>query len=596
MGVARVACACTLRVELYDAQDGAEARIRAEQEKRLARAAKNVKAGDEGGALVTLDAEGRKLGDEAPSRTRPSFVLLDLAPSKWAVKRNSFRKADEFTATFPLGLLPVPPAAVRAVTCVVKLRAITADEWAQGTRLAAGSGGAEDDPDFVGLALAIEDKVGHGAPPSFSLNFVDYVGLLSAKKVRPGLEFDETLPVSDAVAKFLEGTAAEGLRVVWIDGAPEPAFGRARPLLHKRKKATSKSTRPAQSKESMLDAITHACDNIGAVARVVGARIEIAYAGTMYEGRTENKAPRETLLVTAAIEDLTAKHELLGQKTRAVQVVSYDPDTQRQHTARWPPGAGAAKAETADAGKLSGPKVVAANVGVPGFTELDESIDLVPVAPVADPKFLPEVAQSLFLERQRQRVLYALSTTSPWADPSNPDDEGGRLLHLHAGDQVTFAVGPVRVGEGALRPLRAVLGALTEAEAAAELVDAGVAEQVAAKVARAVAATPKVDVFRVDDVEIDSGDDGRVKIKIGLVTYTVIVSDLQALAYGDAGGGDATEALKGATSDKSRPKADVRAMGAEARRKVRAAGLPPAEEVAHLRAVDELERDAMKGR
>lgn len=608
-GVARVACSCTLRVEVYDRLDGAESRLAAEQDKRLAKATKNAAALDKGESLVPLDDQGRKLGQEQPSRARPSLVLLDLAPMRWTLVRNSFRKADTFKARFPLAVLPVHPSAIRAVTCVVRLRAMTAAEWSDGIQLGRlGPSGAprsrpsvgagDEGADFVGIAKTIDDEVSGDKIPSFELDFVDYVGLLGSKKVRPGLEFDESIPISESITKFLLGSPAEGIRVVWVDQAPEPDFGRYRPRMTKRKAGASKSARPATPKENYLDAISHACGMLGVVPRIVGPRLVLAFGGTMYEGRASD-VPRDTLLATNLVESLKAKHDLLGAKTRPIQVVSYDVDTQQNHTARWPPASGKNQALSSGAdGKLPLVPTVAGNVGIPGFTQLDESIEMVPVAPVSDPSILPRVAESLFLEKQRQRVHYTLTTHSPWADPGAPDAEGGRLLHLQAGDAMTFGVGAITAGAGgrSLAGLRAVAGELDEAGVLAELKASGVPADVAEKVAAAIASTPKTDRFRVDTLEVTGAEGGDVELQIGLVTYTAIVSDLQGLAYGQASGGDAADALKSAAADKSIPKADVRATAVEARKRVRALGLPPGDEAAHLGGIDGLERAALKGK
>ncbi|HEU4411191.1 MAG TPA: hypothetical protein VFS43_38415 [Polyangiaceae bacterium] len=604
MSVARVVAACTLRVEVYDALDNADERLRAEAEARLKTASANEAARAEGKAPATLDPAGRKLGDEQPKRSRPAFVLPNVEPVQWRLLRNSFRKADEFDCTVPLALLPVHPSALRAVTCVVRLAAVGPADWAagvgRGERAPGGGlrsqplvGAGDEGADFVGVCYDVDEQVSVAKVPSCKLRFRDYVGILATKKVRPGLEFDEGVPVSESVAKFLVGSPAEGLKVVWVDPGPEPDFGQYRPGLHKKKKGKA-SKRPAPSKESYLDAIAHACFLVGVVPRVVGPRLELAFAGTMYEGRDKAGELKATILVTNVVEDLKAKHALVGQKTHAVQVVSFDPDTNRQHTARWPPAAGANKALTSEAGALPGVPSVAANVGLPGFDQLDESVLLVPVAPVQDPALLPKVAESIFLERTRQRVHYTLLTHSPYADPRSPDDEGGALLHLQAGDNVKFGVGTVEAGAGgrSLAGVRALAGELTEAGARAELAAAGVAPDVAQKVASALASTPRTDRFRVDELEVSGGAGQDAELRIGLVTYTVIVSDLQAKAYGEAPP-DVVMALSDPETAPKGTRAEKKRAFQDARKKLRSAGLPPADEAAELRKVDRLEREAL---
>ncbi len=608
--VARIGCSVTLRIEFWEALGGASERLRKEADVRLATAGKNATALETGSPLALLDEEGRKLGQEQPSKSRPVIVLTDAQPIRWTLTRNTFRKADTFKARFPLSLLPVPPSAVRSATCVVRVQNVGPDAWEAGIRGGArGPGGAllsqpttgasDENASFVGVAVELAGEVVEKRVPSFELSFQDYVGLLASKKVRPGLEFDESIPVSESVAAFLKGSPAEGLAVVWADPADEPDFGRYRPKLHKTKKTKAKtSKRPAQSKESYLDAIAHACSLVGVVPRVIGPRIELAFAGTMYEGRTETRKVQEALLVTSVVESLSCKHALLGAKTRPIQVVSFDPDTHEQHTARWPPAAGKNAPASSSDGAVPAVPFVAANVGIPGFEQLDEAIELVPVAPVSDPTILPRMAEAIFLEKNRQRVKYELTTHSPWANPDAPDNLAGDLLSLQAGDVVTFGVGTITAGAGG-RPLagvRALVGELDEAGVRAELALSGVAPDVAEKVARAIASTPKTDVFRVDELEISAAEGEPPALRIGLVTYTAIVLDQQTAARAPAA--PAEVPAKAAPAARAAPTREAtKAVVQEARREVRAEStLAPEKEAALLRQLDQLEREALEGK
>jgi hypothetical protein len=606
---ARVACSVTLRAEFWQALGGPEDRLREESGTRLRTAEKNSASLETGAPLALLDEEGRALGQEQPSRARPVVVLTDVPPLRWALLKNTFRKADTFKARFPLALLPVHPSAIRSVTCVVRLRAMSADAWTRGiVGGERGPGGAlvsqpttgasDEDADFVGVAIDVTSEVTDKRVPTFELSFQDYVGLLGTKKVRPGLEFDESIPVSESIAQFLVGSPAEGLRVVWVDAADEPDFGRYRPKLHKVKKTAAKtSTRPAQSKENYLDAISHACSLLGVVPRIIGPRLELAFAGTMYEGRSETRKVHEALLMTNVVRSLTCKHALLGAKTRPIQVVSFDPDTHRQHTARWPPASGQNAALSASKGPLPKLPFVAANVGIPGFEQLDEAIELVPVAPVSDPSILPRMAEAVFLEKNRQRVRYELTTDSPWADPNAPDALGGNLLRLQAGDVVTFGVGTVTAGAGgrALAGVRALCGELDEAGARAELEASGVAPDVAEKVARAIVGTPKTDVFRVDELEVSSSDGEAATLRIALVTYTTIVLDAQTRAKAPAGGPPAAAQAVATGLAGAKTRDEVRTVAQAARTSVQTEStLPPEQEAALLRQMDALEREALK--
>lgn len=612
--VVRIGCSVSLRAELWDALSGADERIRAEEEKRLAAAGKNAAALPRGDDAVPLDAQERALGQEQPKATPTSIVLPDLVPMRWHLQRHSFRKGDEFKARFPLSALPVHPSALRVLTCSVRLEAIAPGAWEAGiVRGERGPGGAlrsqpttgpgDDEADFVGVALSYEAEVTHGAVPSFELPFHDYIGLLSTKKVRPGLEFDESIPISESVAKFLLGSPAEGLTVEWVDADDEPDFGRYRPQLTKRKKKTSsksKSSRPAQSKESYLDAIAHACDMLGVVPRIVGARLELGFARTIYEGRetAQTRAARPTILVSSVVESIKAKHTLLGAKTRAIQVVSFDPDSNQQHTARWPPAAGKNTALSSTTGVLPGVPMVAANVGIAGFEQLDEAIELVPVAPVADPSILPRLAESIFLEKNRQRVQYTLVTHCPWVDPTTPDAVGGALLRLRAGTEVGFGVGAITAGAGgrSMQGVRALTGELDEAGARLELEASGVKHDVAIALAAAIARTPKTDVFRVDELEVQGAEGEPAELRVGLVTYTTIVLDLQAKAGAPAGGAPAIVAAIGPKLSEAETRAKTHAQAVDARTKTRDLGLPPDEEEAQMKQIDELERAALKGK
>lgn len=526
MSVVRVACGVTLRIELYDELDGPEGRKAAEAV-NLALAVANATRVKQGQAEQPLNVDPCAYVEESgASRTRPFFVLADLAPLSWSVSYNSFRRADEFECVLPLAVLPVPPEAIRVITCEVVIRQLSAEEWEAGVA----RGGAvprladhRDEVDFAGICSSESISVGESDLPTVKLPFRDYLGLLAQKKVPAGVTMDQDVKLSEAIRKLLVGTPAEGLCVRWVDQAAEPTAGQHLPKAQK--KAGKNAKKPTGGQQSYLEAITEEASRLGCVARLRVTTIELSNAGPLYEGRLSTS--KAALLVGQVVESIEAEHQLVGVKSQSVQVVGYNPDTGDSYTARWPPDPKGQKASVVEPGKPPRLPPVAANLGLPGYEQLDESVLLIPWGPVASKERLREVAQMIFLERTRQRVKYTVKTHAPWSNPLDPDAQGGNLLRLRAGDTVDF--GYLAEDDNALLPpeVRALTGAVG-AEGMALLLEAsGVPTPTAKRMGQLLAAVPRLSKFRVDELHVSGGDKQDVELTFRLVNFVQIVGDFQ---------------------------------------------------------------------
>lgn len=530
MAVARVACGVTLRIELFDQLDGPEARKAAEAV-NLAVAIANA---SNAVAPSQLNVEtGGYVQERGASRQRPFAVLPNLAPLSFSMLYNSFRRADEFECVLPLALLPVPPEAIRAISCYAAIRQVSAEAWEEGLR-ARGTAApllAPDtsNADFAGVCSAEAIAIKEGLP-TIKLSFRDYLGLLASKKVPPGVTLDQSLKLSEAIGRLLVGTPAEGLAVRWVDGGQEPTVGQHVPKAQK--KAGKNAQRPVASTQSYLDAITEECARLGCVARLRVTTLELSRAGPLYEGRLSTS--RAAILVGQVVEDIEAKHQLVGVKSQSVQVVGYNPDTGESYTARWPPDPKGQKAQVVAPGKPPRLPPVAANIGLPGYEQLDESVLLIPWGPCASKERLVDVAQMIFLERTRQRVEYTVKTHAPWGDPREPDAEGGTLLRLRAGDTVDF--GYLGEDDNALLPaeVRALTGQVGRDGMALLLRASGMAEDVAQRLAQVITSVPRLSKFRVDELHVTGSDKGDVELTFKLVNFVQIVDDLQKEGPSDA--------------------------------------------------------------
>ena len=524
MAVARVACGVTLRVELYDQLDGPEARKAAEAV-NLAIAVGNAFKVDSPQKLNADPCDYESEG--GASRTRPFFVLADIAPLSWSGLFNSFRRADEFECVIPLALLPVPPEAIRVITCEVVIRQVDADAWEEGLRTRGSAvprlADHRDEVDFAGICSSESVSINSEGLPTVKLPFRDYLGLLASKKVPPGVTLDQDLKLSEAIRKLLVGTPAEGLCVKWIDSAEEPGVGDHIPKAQK--KAGKKAKRPVSSQQSYLDVITEEAARLGCVARLRVTTIELSDAGPLYEGRLNTS--KAALLVGQVVEGIEAEHQLVGIKSQAVQVVAYNPDTGETYTARWPPDPKGAKATVVEPGKPPRLPPVQANIGLPGYEQLDESVLLIPWGPCGSKERLSEVAQMIFLERTRQRVKYTIKTHAPWSNPLDPDAQGGDLLRLRAGDLVDF--GYLAEDDNALLPaeVRALTGEVGREGMARLLEASGVAPTVAQQFGQLLTSVPRLSKFRVDELHVAGGDKQDVELTFKLVNFVQIVGDLQ---------------------------------------------------------------------
>jgi hypothetical protein len=521
VAVARVACGVSLWIELYDELDGPEAR-RAREAVNLAIAIGNA-AMEGQPAQLNVETGGYVLEREA-SRKRPTAVLLDLAPLSFSMVYNSFRRADEFECVLPLSVLPVPPEAIRLITCEVLLRQVTAEEWEEGLRTRGNTAPRRGSypPDFVGTCSSESISMGEGLP-TIKLPFRDYLGLLASKKVPPGVTIDQSLKLSEAVGRLLVGTPAEGLAVKWVDSAEEPIVGAHIPKAQKKQGKNAK--RPVASTQSYLDAIMEECTRLGCVARLKVTTLEISNAAPLYEGQLSTS--KAAILVGQVVESIEAEHTFVGVKTQSVQVVSYNPDTSQTYTARWPPDPAGEKATVVEPGKPPRLPPVMANVGLPGYEQLDESVLLVAWAPSASKERLSEVAQMIFLERTRQRVTYRVKTHAPWSDPRYPDEEGGTLLRLRAGDTVDF--GYLGEDDNALLPaeVRALTGQIGRDGLALLLQTSGVGKDTAQRLAQLLTSVPRLSKFRVDELHVSGSDKGDAELTFKLVNFVQIVEDFQ---------------------------------------------------------------------
>ena len=525
MSVVRVACGVTLRVELYDELDGPEARKAAEAV-NLALSLANAARAAQGKPPERLNADPCSYEVEAgASRVRPFFVLLDLPPLSWSVSYNSFRRADEFECVLPLAVLPVPPEAIRAITCEVVIRQLSAEQWEEGLargyavpRLA----DHRDQVDFAGICSAESISISERGLPTVKLPFRDYLGLLASSKVPPGAQLDQSLKLSEAIRKLLVGTPAEGLCVRWVDpSTEEPEVWEHVPKAQK--KAGKNAKKPIGGKQNYLDVITEEASRLGCVARLRVTSLELSDAGPLYEGLVSTS--KAALLVGQVVESIEAEHQLVGVKTQPVQVVGYDPDTGESYTARWPPDPKKEKASVVEPGKPPRLPPVTANIGLPGYEQLDESVLLVPWGPVSGLERLQQVAQMIFLERTRQRVKYTVKTHAPFSNPLDPDAQGGDLLRLRAGDTVDF--GYLAEDDNALLPpeVRALTG-VVGAEGMARLLEAsGVPPSMAQRIGKLLASVPRLSKFRVDELHVAGGDGQDVELSFKLVNFVQIVGD-----------------------------------------------------------------------
>ena len=204
------------------------------------------------------------------------------------------------------------------MTVEAVLENVSADAWSdafeEGRTSTPKLADAFSNVDFAGIAMDIKHAGGAEDVPMVSLKFLDYLGLLGSTKVPVGKELQQSGPITSAIRAFLLGCRAEGIDVAWVDpDHTEPSFATPKPKLmtKKRGKAPSKTT---HGKQNYLDVLVEACGHLGVVPRMNVATLELAFAGTMYEGRDRGGESKATLLLGGVIEDWDAEHTLIGPK------------------------------------------------------------------------------------------------------------------------------------------------------------------------------------------------------------------------------------------------------------------------------------------
>jgi hypothetical protein len=545
MPTARVLCGLTLTCEVYDELDDPDARRRAEAE-RLLKASENSKST---AAPKVLNVEGcTYVREEVANRKRPVFVLRNLAPLAWSIAYTPLRRPDEFTCTIPVRALPVPASAVRSLTVTAVIRHVSADEWSEGLlrRGAAIPTLAPDqsNADFWGVCTSLRQTLDKGLPV-WRLAFHDFLGLLANLKVRPGMVMDRTKKITEAIGHFLVGTPAEGLCIAWVDTEAEPTVDQHLPKVQKQpKKPTSK---PVGAQQSFLDAINEECARLGCVARVRVLRLEVARAKLLYEGTATTS---RALLLEQSVESLEAEHQLVGLKTKTIQAIGYNPDTGQMLQARWPPDPKGVAPLPVEAGQPPRLPPLVANVGLPGYEQLDDNLLPVPVGPIASKEKLLAIAQMVFLERARQRIVYTLKTAAPWSDSSDPDREGGDLLRLRAGDTVALGLGETAT----LVPPETLglLGNIGTEGYQQLLVDAGVHEEEAARIAGLITRVPRLGFFWIEELRASAEEKQPAELSMKLVNFTEILNDFQ--------GNETTQPPGSAVADLEKRREELRAM------------------------------------
>jgi len=564
----RICCAVTLDIELYSLLDGPDARL-AEEAARLQKANERNK---QAAADKPIDAN---IDNSIVSR--PLYVIRNLLPLSFSFCANSFREADTFECKLPLSALPVPLAAIRNATLYASIQHISDVDWAAGVRPVVTKD--QQDADFVGIVQEATQSVTKDNIPVVTLKCIDFVGALSNKKVEPGIEIDPNLPLDKAIAKFLQNTMAQEIPVVWKEpNEKAPTLGKYKPKLH-RKPKTPKAKAPKSSQDTYLQAIEKACSMVGVVPRVTGPRIELSYAGTMYQGLDRGET-QCTIIVGSVVESIQVEHEYVGPKYQTVLVTSWDPDKHVQYSAQWPPNPKNKQAKKLDKNERPMGDLVKVMLGRPGRETLDDSVLIVPVEPVSNPELLPKVAEAIFFERNRQRSKIVVKTHSPFSKPF--DNEYPDILKLRAGDTVRFGYVEELAGLGP--EVRALTGALGQSLLQKIFESQGFEN--AAKIAAAVSLVPHTDAFRVDSLVVECSEDSEPEIEIHLVNYTVITSDLQAKADNRS----VDEALKSvydkASSLATMAKSEIRKFFDELRKEILKSSQDPNPDLAKIAALE----------
>lgn len=478
--------------------------------------------------------------EDKPSK-RPVVTIRDIRPKVYKFVFNSFRHADELEVTIPLSLIPFPATSIRNFTCEAVIRHLSDYDWEQGNFPTTNV--PDGEKDFAGVLKDYKGKAVIDGVPCVRLTFFDYLGLLSSKKVESGKEFDQSLPLSECIRAFLVGTWGEGLEVEWSDDAPEPVPGNYVPILHHKKKGSARGNRqtkpakPTNSKDTYLDAITKLCHNVGVVPVVQGKVISLGFAGTLYSGgrRKQYQENQANIIVSNIVDSLDWDYDPLGKKFESIQVTSWDPRTHKNHVARWPPDPKKLQAQTTEQGQRAILPPIVANLGRPGFESLDDSVLSIPVAPTENPELLPKIAEAIFFERSRQTMQIKVRTHSPFSEPFDGQRSNADILKLRSGDNVKFGFFNLldREDKTGLVPieLRTVTNRLGQQATAQLLMANGVKKEVAIEIAAAIALIPSTDTLRVDTVTLTGAEKTPCEIELALVTYTIITSDIQNLAY-----------------------------------------------------------------
>lgn len=475
-----------------------------------------------------VDAFGSGSEDEVSGN--PYVRTIDLQAYDCTVELNSPRKADTAKCTIPRSKLPCDPQIIRSATLQVFMGVVSSEEYATAMGGVGGPGLVLPDVVPDGRPFAGEsNEVFRGFVDEWEVSLNDTGGTIDlTARDTTGFFIDATInenplkgiPATMTIDKVIEAMisgdglpegiskrgglpGARGTAVVVETSRPVPTLAEIKPptWFTARKKATkAKKPKVPKSKDMKFwDMVTDLCvaaglkaymrpgkkpANIPGLGYVLpAAEIVITDAQTYYAGIT---SVNRSFLYGHNCSELKIRRVLGGAPTPTVEVRSYDWETDKQITGRYPPG----KTVNMPAASGSGDKQEVV------VYELDEL-----VGPKAEERAI-EAARHIFDQLARGEFEVQIRTTAMCADPANDDNElAPDMLYLKPGDPIRVLTDPAKDAFGLVR-FDGVPVTISSEEFQARMIANGIDPAFAYRVALASEDPRRQEVFYTQTVAI----------------------------------------------------------------------------------------------
>jgi len=481
-----------------------------------------------------VNSGGDLIGEEEGQNPDGLVILGSVQPTRLRIMRNGLRQADTFSATLNFQDAPFDPRAIRSAEIAISLGTVSADEFSRGMGGERRPGQAVS-PDPLMSLVPTQEGFGPGTGVSRFVGFVDtwkvshgerediveltgrdVTSVLIDQPVYDKEGINLSKPIDQAIKDFLNQFKATRDMDVVLEATPVAPPGDSVPTAFKPRggKVALKRGKAGGKSMSMWDVITEACVATGLAPYMEGFTLRLVSPRNFFAQR---ESP-VTLVYGENIVDFDLSRKFAAIRVPTIEVRSYDVEKGRTLWARATQGG-----ETSSGvfGVKDPPKENKATRVSPSGGATD-SIRVITLADVRDPKQLERAALSLFEQIGRQEVEGTFSTReiTSLKLPERPEPAVGNLLNLNAGDAIELLV-KRRAEEDNATTLQDVQS-MVPPQRRAYLMRKGYSPDFAEKISDGIERASLSVLFYVKQVSITYGIESGIDIQGTFINFNVV--------------------------------------------------------------------------